>query len=146
MSAPATSPTMVSPDGRREEIAIIDPQRPDSHRSDAPAARCLWCRRNLPEAKPSGRPRRYCRQSCRQRAYEARRHAEELGLSDEQLVITRAELERMYDLAYHLQGVVSDTDRSLSANPHSEHTPEELSELLTELLAACRPLVDQPLL
>lgn len=39
-----------------------------------------------------GRPRTYCRRSCRQRAYEARRRATELGLGDDELVVTRNEL------------------------------------------------------
>ena len=37
----------------------------------------------------AGRPRRYCKTSCRQRDYEARRRAAELGLSEGELVVTR---------------------------------------------------------
>lgn len=44
---------------------------------------CIWCNRPVPES--SGRPRDYCRRSCRQRAYEARtatrRVADALGLN-----------------------------------------------------------------
>lgn len=44
-----------------------------------------------------GRPRRFCRQSCRQRAYEARRRSAELGLGDDELVVTRNELDDARD-------------------------------------------------
>ncbi len=46
--------------------------------TEADAPRCSWCRRLLPPAAPTGRPRRYCRRSCRQRAFEARRRLQEL--------------------------------------------------------------------
>src|SRR4029078_10634368 len=58
---------------------------------------CVWCGRRFVVRGGAGRPRRYCRQSCRQRDYEARRRSAELGLSEGELVITRAELESVRD-------------------------------------------------
>ena len=58
----------------------------------------------------AGRPRRYCRQSCRQRDYEARRRSAELGLSEGELVVTRAELESVRDRLYVLLCAVEDVE------------------------------------
>lgn len=38
----------------------------------APMRECLWCAREFVVERRPGRPRLYCRQSCRQRAYERR--------------------------------------------------------------------------
>lgn len=48
-------------------------------------ARCVWCRRRLPESAPIGRPRLYCRRSCRQRAFESRRRLDELSWGEDRL-------------------------------------------------------------
>jgi len=45
--------------------------------------RCAFCRRALPDPSNVGRPRSYCRRSCRQRAFEQRRRASELSWGDE---------------------------------------------------------------
>ena len=42
--------------------------------------RCGWCRRVLPEQGSVGRPRLYCGQACRQRAYEQRSATAKAGL------------------------------------------------------------------
>lgn len=46
---------------------------------------CVWCGRAFRSATAVGRPAKYCRRSCRQRAYEARRHAGDLDWSDRRL-------------------------------------------------------------
>ena len=55
-----------------------------------------------------GRPRRYCRQSCRQRAYESRRRSAELGLGDDELVVTRNELDDARDRLYLIETALGD--------------------------------------
>ena len=55
-----------------------------------------------------GRPRKYCRQSCRQRAYESRRRGTELGLGDDELVVTRNELDDARDRLYLIETALSD--------------------------------------
>ncbi len=45
--------------------------------------RCRWCARRLPEPASTGRPRLYCRRSCRQRAFEARRPHEVAANTEE---------------------------------------------------------------
>ena len=104
--------------------------------------RCEWCRRPLAESKGTGRPRNYCRQSCRQRAYEARRQAEVLGLSENELVVTRQELERLLDQIYVLSAAIEDVDRDLAA----DGSASEVRRSLDWLLSAARPLAQTPLL
>jgi hypothetical protein len=59
----------------------------------------------------TGRPRQYCRRSCRQRDYEARRRADELGLGEHELVVAREELEGTRDRLYLLACAVEDVER-----------------------------------
>lgn len=105
-------------------------------------ARCAWCRRLLPARDGVGRKRTYCRQSCRQRAYEARQQAAALGLSEHELVITRQELERLQDLAFVLQGAVINVDRSIG----DDADVIDLRKGMKELLDAARPLTEAPLI
>jgi hypothetical protein len=84
----------------------------------------------------------YCRPSCRQRDYEARRRAEELGLDEHELVVTRAEVEGLRDRLYVLQCAVDDVERDLAAVPDDD--VDELRRALAWLLdaakQACFPL------
>jgi len=61
----------------------------------------------------TGRPRTYCRRSCRQRAYEARRRADELGLGEHELIVTRAALDDLRDQVFVVRSAVDDARRSM---------------------------------
>jgi hypothetical protein len=80
----------------------------------------------------------YCRPSCRQRDYEARRRAEELGLGEHELVVTRSELEDLRDRLYVLQCAIDDVQRDLGA---ASDDPEELRHALAWLLEAANHAV-----
>src|SRR5919112_63982 len=84
---------------------------------------CRWCRRGLPERRGPGRPRRFCRQACRQAAYVAGRRRDELGLSEEELIVTRQALDELRDRIYVLEAAVEDVERDLGGD---EPTPQEL--------------------
>ncbi|MBK6670164.1 MAG: hypothetical protein IPG46_11045 [Actinobacteria bacterium] len=71
---------------------------------------CRWCGRPVASA-PIGRPRAYCRRSCRQRAYESRRRGIELGLGDEELVIARHERDDALDRLAEVHGLWADAVR-----------------------------------
>lgn len=86
-----------------------------------------------------GRPRLYCRRSCRQRDYEARRRATELALGDDELVITRAELDELRDRLYVLSCAVSDVERDLAASSE----PADVKSALTWLLDAAHQALGQ---
>jgi hypothetical protein len=85
-----------------------------------------------------GRPREYCRRSCRQRDYEARRQSADLGLGDMQLVVARADLDALHDRLYALEAAIEDADRDLAGADHP--TADDYREALDWVLAAARPL------
>lgn len=90
-------------------------------------------------APGAGRPPEFCRRSCRQRDYEARRRAGELGLTENELVMTRLELEQLRDALYVLEAAVEDVERDLAAAEDDD--AGELRHAVDWLLQAVRPLI-----
>jgi len=78
------------------------------------APRCAWCHRPLPVQEGPGRPRRFCRHSCRQRDYEARRTASDRGLDEDEIIVTRARLDALHDRLWVLACAVEDVDNDLA--------------------------------
>jgi hypothetical protein len=105
--------------------------------------RCRWCSRPFAAVKGPGRPREYCRRSCRQRHYEARRRAAEVGLGEAELIVARTELDALNDRLYELEAAIEDVDRDLkAAGPKPD--AKTVREALDWLLTAARPLVGRP--
>ena len=100
--------------------------------------RCRWCARPLPSRAGAGRPREFCRQSCRQQAYLARRLAEAHGLGESDVVVSRAALEELQGLLYCLQTAVEDVERDLAESS----TTDDVAEALRWLLTNAKPLQD----
>jgi hypothetical protein len=100
--------------------------------------RCRWCGRGFEVAAGPGRPPEFCRRSCRQRAYESRRRSAEVGLSEDELVVTRRELDELRDALYVVEAAVEDVDRDLA---DAGDEPEEVRRALAWLLDAVRPLL-----
>jgi ribosomal protein L24E len=50
-------------------------------------AQCTYCGRAFVPNQGVGRPGKYCRRSCRQRAFEMRRHAGDQAWSDARLIV-----------------------------------------------------------
>jgi hypothetical protein len=96
---------------------------------------CAWCGRRFHVAAGRGRPRRFCKQACRQRDYEARRRAAELGLSEGELVVTREELERLRDGLYVLAAAVEDVEHDFAERGDD---PEDRERAFQWLLEAAR--------
>jgi hypothetical protein len=69
---------------------------------------CGWCGRRLPEEDRVGRPRRYCAQPCRQRAYERRAALQRSGLPDDAVVLSTAELADLQDRLFQLRCAAED--------------------------------------
>ena len=78
-------------------------------------SRCLWCGGALPAPHRLGRPRRYCRRSHRQRAYEARREAERRGIAADEVLLGRRSWELLRDALYRLEAAAEDVGRDLAA-------------------------------
>jgi hypothetical protein len=92
--------------------------------------RCGWCRRVLPQAGSVGRPRLYCGQACRQRAYEQRSATAKAGLSDDVVLVRRAELDGLQDRLFQLRCALEDVQTLLG----ERHTKAELERSLADLL------------
>src|SRR5262245_37423142 len=103
--------------------------------------RCRWCGRRF-GVRPGGRgrPQQYCKRSCRQRDYEARRRVAELGLSEGELVVTREELESLRDRLYVLECAVEDVERDLELRGDD---PEDRERAFDWLLDAAKQAVGE---
>ena len=108
--------------------------------------RCRWCGRAFVVSVGRGRPRRYCKQSCRQQAHLARKLASTHGLGDDDLVVSRAALEDFQSRLYCLQAAIEDVDRdleqSVAHNRRGEAEPQDLAEALAWLLENARPVAE----
>ena len=100
--------------------------------------RCRRCGRPIQQRPGPGRPRQFCGESCRQIEYQRRRRSAELGLSENELVMTRAELDELRDALYVVEAAVEDVDRDLQE--HGDD-PDEVRRALDWLLEAVRPLL-----
>ena len=80
-------------------------------RRPAAVRHCGWCGSRLPEegkAAKVGRPRRYCTQSCRQRAYERRAAVQRGGLPEDAVVLSSVELADLQDRLFQLRCAAED--------------------------------------
>ena len=98
---------------------------------------CAWCGGRIEKAGGPGRPRQYCRRSCRQRDFEARQQARELGLAESDLIVARQAVERLDDLLFVLGCAIADVEGDLAL----DSSPEQLKRSLDWLLGSARPLL-----
>ena len=105
----------------------------------SPAGKCAWCRQPLPQGASSGRPRKYCSQACRQWDWVARQRAQELKLSEDELVIQREELDALRDQIFVLKCAIEDVEGDL--DPKGDPTTRDFKAALRWILDAARPLV-----
>lgn len=94
---------------------------------------CQWCGR--PVVQPdSGRRRKYCRRSCRQRAYEHRQWAKQIGIPEGSLVLTETEAESLSERVYLLRCAAEDLQTAVAEGASGD----ELTGLAADLVAAAR--------
>ena len=84
----------------------------------------------LPAQESVGRPRMYCGQACRQRAYEQRSATTKAGLSGDVVLVSRAELDGLQDRLYQLRCALEDVQTLLG----EKHTKAELERSLADLV------------
>ena len=92
--------------------------------------RCGWCRRVLPQQGSVGRPRQYCGQACRQRAYEQRAATAKAGLPGDVVLVSRAELDGLQDRLYQLRCALEDVQTLLTERPTKAELERSLADLL----------------
>lgn len=96
--------------------------------------RCLWCGREVQIAGTAGRPRRYCGQACRQRAYENRTALQRGGLPLDAVVLSVQERDDLADRLYQMRCAAEDVATALAEGA----TGGELASLVDELMVAAR--------
>jgi hypothetical protein len=107
-------------------------------------SRCEWCRGIIAQGGTIGRPRRYCSQRCRQWAWVARQRADELELSESELVVARSSLDDLHDQLYMLRCAIDDAQRDF-ADAGTRITKSELIDILTTLTEAATPVANASL-
>jgi hypothetical protein len=80
----------------------------------------------------------YCRQSCRQRDYEARLRAKEHGLDENEIIVARTQLGELDDRIYVLACAIEDVKNDLAEG----ESAAEVRRCLDVLLDAATPLLD----
>ncbi|WP_033439937.1 hypothetical protein [Saccharothrix sp. NRRL B-16314] len=100
------------------------------------ARHCSWCGRRLPDSGRIGRPRRYCAQPCRQRAYERRAAVQRGGLPEDAVVLSAGELADLQDRLFQLRCAAEDV--ATAAEDGAERA--ELRRLAEELVDTARGL------
>jgi len=105
--------------------------------------RCQWCRSPVEQPTGAGRPRRFCCQACRQWDWVARQRANELQLSEDELVIARKELDTLRDQVYVLKCAIADVEADL--DPKIDPTTRDYKAALRWLLQAAKPLAEDQL-
>ncbi|WP_139320517.1 hypothetical protein [Saccharomonospora sp. CUA-673] len=105
---------------------------------------CGWCGRSLEQSPPAtpagqqaapergakpGRRRRYCGQSCRQRAYERRTAVQRTGLPEDAVVLSGEEIAALQDRLFQLRCAAEDVATAASDGAGSE----ELQKLAGEV-------------
>ena len=100
--------------------------------------RCRWCGRPVAENPKAGRPRRFCRDGCKQQAYLARKLAESHGLDDDDVIVARDRLEELQSRLYCLQAALEDVERDLAVSAE----PSDVADALSWLRENARPLAD----
>jgi hypothetical protein len=103
---------------------------PRTRRPEGEERRCGWCRNVLPAQESVGRPRLYCGQACRQRAYEQRSATAKAGLSADVVLVTRAELDGLQDRLYQLRCAIEDVQTLLTEKPTKAELERSLADLV----------------
>lgn len=105
------------------------------------ASRCRWCGREIPPRPGPGRRREFCTDSCRQFDYQSRRRAASSGLRDDEMIVSRRDVDDLHDRLYALEAAVEDVERDLAGGAG---LPEH-REAVAWLLEAARPLIERRL-
>lgn len=127
MTRTPTAPSRADGELRRGDVTD-DPIAPGRR----PATRCEWCGRQLPAQDGIGRRRKYCGQSCRQRAYEDRHARLRHELPADAVVISAAERDDLADRLFQMLCAAEDVATALGESA----SRAELSDLVERLLAA----------
>jgi hypothetical protein len=94
---------------------------------------CRWCGREVADVG-LGRRRQYCRQSCRQRAYEQRAMVRGTSLAPDSVVLTSDEASELSDRVYQVRCAAEDVATAVEEGAEGP----ELRELCDALMRAAK--------
>jgi hypothetical protein len=94
---------------------------------------CRWCGRDIASSQ-SGRRRVYCRQSCRQRAYEDRNAVKAAGIPEDAVVLSAQEADDLLDRLFAARCAAEDVATAIAEQADAD----ELAALAATLLALAR--------
>ncbi|AXK84464.1 hypothetical protein IU443_00950 [Nocardia farcinica] len=94
---------------------------------------CLWCGREIVDSE-SGRRRRYCRQSCRQRAYEHRNSVKGTGIPEDSVILSAQEAADLADRWFAARCAAEDVATAIAEGADTD----ELLALSTTLVKLTR--------
>jgi hypothetical protein len=94
---------------------------------------CRWCGRDVDDVG-LGRRRQYCRQSCRQRAYEQRAQVKGTALSPDSVVLSADEASHLSDRVYQVRCAAEDVATAVDEGA----APTELRKLCDALVRAAK--------
>ncbi|MGE2833383.1 hypothetical protein [Mycobacterium sp. SMC-4] len=94
---------------------------------------CRWCGREVADSG-LGRRRQYCRQSCRQRAYEQRALVKGTSVPPDAVVLSAEEAAELSDRVYQVRCAAEDMATALEEGAG----PAELRELCDAVMQAAR--------
>ncbi|WP_280483065.1 hypothetical protein [Nocardia farcinica] len=94
---------------------------------------CLWCGREIVDSE-SGRRRRYCRQSCRQRAYEHRNSVKGTGIPEDSVILSAQEAADLADHWFAARCAAEDVATAIAEGADTD----ELLALSTTLVKLTR--------
>lgn len=100
---------------------------------------CQWCGKEILQEEQGsrrGRRRKYCSQSCRQRAYEQRNKVIGTVIPERAVIMTPESAETLRDRLYELRCLAEDVRTAAK----EEASAEELSELCGELVELAKEI------
>lgn len=103
---------------------------------DARSRHCGWCGVRLEDSGSVGRRRRYCGQSCRQRAYERRMAIQRSGLPEDAVVLSETEIAALQDRLFQLRCAAEDVVTAADDGA----APGELRQLAAEIARTAKGL------
>ncbi|WP_342011542.1 hypothetical protein [Corynebacterium bovis] len=115
-------------DGQHDYSASADGPARRRRRGDRPV-HCLWCGRPITD-NPTGRPRRYCRRSCRQRAYEQRKAVDGTAVPTDALILPRSAVTALDDHLFELRCAAEDVRTAVTEGEEADGLLELCDELL----------------
>ncbi|TNL97627.1 hypothetical protein FHE74_05940 [Corynebacterium tapiri] len=98
-------------------------------------ATCEWCGGEVPES-PRGRPRKYCRAACRQRAYEQRARLAGSSISPEAVIMRPEKVRDFHDGLFELRCAAEDIATAADEGASSD----DLRVLCDELVSLARKM------